>query len=1824
MKTPSKFLRERLPVLTIRILGVFILWLGLVADSHAVKAPCTACGIVYFDDPTDSDVCTSTLWVNECSGGSVIAGIEGYSPGEELCTDGAVLIPPFTWSIGGSPLLGLNIKSGDSYSYTASISPVGSLGAVSEGSLTVSVTGTDAFTGQQATWTGTIYVRIGHPTGGCNGSGCNSGSPSVGNTRIANESVAVKFDLGRCAFGKMSAGTFGIKESSPMHALSTPACLKYLFSTNSDCQVITNGAGIRQIKVPEGLANIVTNGSTNVYFIEFYSADQVGAISNGLYVLSGFPLSTNRIENPDGGPSTNRLRVTESEGYVSDYEWRTNGWELVKGGGLRKELKTSIWSDSDTIKTTVVQISDTNSLVTYTSNRYQVFSFGQALTQSVQGNDTIALTNSFSYYTNTALSTTGLVREVVRATGEWEIKEYNSGRLPTNSISGFLNQAPTTNGALARRFEYSYGTNTIQGSGDKGKPNSIAPRRVVEYLLGKEVARSYSLMFSFEERQIRCVNPGAAWNDSSNLVTITKYHKTGVNAKRLLSVERPDGTMDIYDYKFYTNGSGQAFRTNLVFSGVPDAGKSNIVDGTKSIEVVGAVGQLFSKTIFDIANGILLSSETYGEHDSYNRPRKVSYLDGTHTWTDYGCCGPITETNREGTVIYHYKDALKRHAAVKKNDITTTNVFDAAGNLLRTMRIGSDASKITNAVHTYDTARRRLTSRDALANTTTFTEAISNYQVIRTNSYPDGGTRIETFYRDGQMAKITGTAVHPLRYEYGVVQDGGIWRRYTREIKLDGNGNDTSEVLTNLFDMVGRNYKTVYADGAKRESIFNVKGQLVRSVDPDGVTTLYEYDAHGDIEYVVTDIDRDGAKDITGPDRIRQTVKDVTTKGSDNVARTRSYHWSANGSSISNLVSVHEMRTDGLVSWNSNFGVTNQARTLLAGSGNRYVTNTAADGSYSVSHSQHGQLKTTTRKDASGMQVIQATYTYDAHGRQKTMTDARNGTTTYTYDNADRVASTTTPPPGAGQNSQTTSYSYDHAGRRTRTVFPDGAATTNEYHLSGELKKTYGARAYPVEYKYDAQGRQTNMTTWQNYGGATGAASTAWKHDAYRGFMTNKVYADGKGPGYTFTPAGRLRTRTWARGVSTTYETNAAGETVGITYSDGTSNVVYNLDRLGRRTNILDGAGTRYLTYSDSGLLLMETNASGVLAGIAITNGYDAVGRRIAIGMLTNGNSAFVHTYAYDSASRLTNVSDGTYNAVYSYLANSPLVSQITYRSNTTTRMTTTKSYDYLNRLMQIASQPSAAGEAPISFNYALNDANQRTRVTHADGSYWVYEYDKLGQVTSGKKYWEDGTPVAGQQFEYAFDDIGNRMSTKEGGDASGGALRSASYSANVLNQYTNRTVSGTVDMIGIAKATATVTANDQGTYRRGEYYQTAIANDNTSAILYPGYTNRAVLSGETNTTTGNLLIPKTPQNLWYDSDGNTLSDGVWTNTWNGENRMSATENTSGVPSSRRAKETWTFDAEGRWVQRVVFNWSGGTYTALTTNKFVWDGSVLMGVLADGFALNASSMRGLDLSGTLFDAGGIGGVVVVNLRTNGVHLCVDDGSGNIIALVGGDDGSTSGRYDYDPYGRTTRLNGAAATENFMRFSTQFADEVNGTCKYLYRDYQRDLGRWSQRDPIFEQGLTAVMPTKLRNQFRNFDAIEIPYAFVSNDPIGNNDLFGLKTMQECADDYAANRSQNLRTFRSNLGNCGLVFGLNTIICIGGCALANLIPVAGQAFFVVCVSACGAGDVCLTGACVISAINNFRTVTQSIETLACTCIKGASDYDQAQNPLTFCND
>jgi RHS repeat-associated protein len=400
----------------------------------------------------------------------------------------------------------------------------------------------------------------------------------------------------------------------------------------------------------------------------------------------------------------------------------------------------------------------------------------------------------------------------------------------------------------------------------------------------------------------------------------------------------------------------------------------------------------------------------------------------------------------------------------------------------------------------------------------------------------------------------------------------------------------------------------------------------------------------------------------------------------------------------------------------------------------------------------------------------------------------------------------------------------------------------------------------------------------------------------------------------------------------------------------------------------------------------------------------------------------------------------------------------------------------------------------PISFAYTYNDANQRLRVTQQDGSYWVYDYDALGQVKSGKRYWSDNTPVAGQQFEYGFDDIGNRMSTKAGGDSRGMNLRSASYTANNVNHYTQRDVPGGVDVIGLANASATVTVNANSPYRRGEYFRQELSIDNSSSAQWQDVTTIASLSGTSVTNTGNLFVPKTAEAFLYDADGNLTNDGRWMYTWDGENRLIEAESQTSAPTASKRKVEYSYDCKGRLSRRVEYDGSSGSYSLTNDVRFTYDGLQCLAELNGSSELLRSYVWGLDLSGTRTGAGGVGGLLAMNSAAAGVHFYGYDGNGNVVSLVGAAAGAESAMYDYEPFGQTLRLTGSAAAENSFRFSTKRIDPTGDASLFEMRAYRPGIG-WLSRDPIEERG------------GRNL------YCFVDNSPLSHTDSYGKKKLKQ---------------------------------------------------------------------------------------------------------------
>ena len=498
-----------------------------------------------------------------------------------------------------------------------------------------------------------------------------------------------------------------------------------------------------------------------------------------------------------------------------------------------------------------------------------------------------------------------------------------------------------------------------------------------------------------------------------------------------------------------------------------------------------------------------------------------------------------------------------------------------------------------------------------------------------------------------------------------------------------------------------------------------------------------------------------------------------------------------------------------------------------------------------------------------------------------------------------------------------------------------------------------------------------------------------------------------------------------------------------------------------------------------------------------MTNQLDSLNRRTNLNFSLQP-SAFSLSFAYDPASRLHTVSSGASSATYSYLANSTLVEQITFRDGTTTRMTTTKTYDNLNRLTRISSVPSVS--SVVSFDYAYNSANQRFAVTNADNSRWAYGYDALGQVTSGRKYFQDGTVIPGQQFDYSFDDIGNRKATVTGGDQWGANRRYASYSANALNQYTQRTVPGFVDLIGSATNRATVTVNNIPASRYGDYFRVETPVNNNTGAVWLTLTNLAVLQQGTNadivaTNIGHTLMVQSPEAFVHDADGNLSQDGRWTYTWDAENRLLSVVSRTDTSTNSWLKLDFGYDFQGRRISKTVSTWNvtSNLWSPVSSLRFVYDGWNLLAILNSDLSLLSSFTWGLDLSGSMQGAGGVGGLLMVSEISNSQitnHFAAYDGNGNVAALVKATDGMVSAQYEYGPFGELLRKTGPMARMNPFRWSTQYSDDESDLVMYPTRPYNPSAGRWLSQDPIGERG--------------GFNL----FAFVGNAPVAFVDPFGL--------------------------------------------------------------------------------------------------------------------
>ena len=107
-----------------------------------------------------------------------------------------------------------------------------------------------------------------------------------------------------------------------------------------------------------------------------------------------------------------------------------------------------------------------------------------------------------------------------------------------------------------------------------------------------------------------------------------------------------------------------------------------------------------------------------------------------------------------------------------------------------------------------------------------------------------------------------------------------------------------------------------------------------------------------------------------------------------------------------------------------------------------------------------------------------------------------------------------------------------------------------------------------------------------------------------------------------------------------------------------------------------------------------------------------------------------------------------------------------------------------------------------------------------------------------------------------------------------------SSYTANELNQYTQRTVPGYAGVRGSATNTATVTVNGNAAWRLDDYFYGGDDADNSLAAVMKELEVTAVVNPPgTNTpdlvesVTGRVYVAQSPETFTYDDDGSAPSE---------------------------------------------------------------------------------------------------------------------------------------------------------------------------------------------------------------------------------------------------------------------------------------------------------------------------------------------------------------
>ena len=1153
--------------------------------------------------------------------------------------------------------------------------------------------------------------------------------------------------------------------------------------------IVYDANGVRQFLTPSHLADVTPFPDFSGFEVKVYPLQEVPPKDDatGLYILpQAAPVKHLQIR-PENGWRRAVVTLKSGDGELKRYvfDYALGDWSLTHSSGVEERKEREIaGGKSAYIKNETVAADGT--VLSRKVKNYKWMSWGFAMTNRVEGFDGVTDTTTWTYYTSG------------NGKGQVKTEKRQSGLLiqyAYDSVDRVISETRSGPDMMTETTTYDY---TPVDAGDIALPIDARPRTIVKTLDGIECERTYHVYSPLTNIVERACVQGAAYGGTNALRTVTAYYPvtggplSSAAAGFVASIRHEDGKLDLYDYELSSNCWIRTITHLHEQSPSPVSGKTTRdititnargeTSETRTEAYIDGIGQTSAPDILSpgmdnlqLTNHVGIWYTIARNRMTYNAEGKritSENLAGQVTTTAWDCCHKVSEVQPDGsTTTWDYDDEGRMIASSRLIPLDMTNVtwlttcyrYDDLGRQTATWQTNYSAHAGLPASRAAYDALGRITNRiDRLGNNTATTYSFDGRVVSILN--PNTSTRITTRSADGGLISVAGTAATPEFHTYGILPDGTRWTKI-----VQGETAESPRFTKRYENMLGQTVREERSGfkGAVLATTHNYDslGRLVSTFPDYEPTTEYTYDNLGNR---VAKTSRTGGSPVQWR---RTSTESCFALDGDTIWLAQTNIVSCSDSAIAPLVSSSARQLTGLSA-----ALPARSRSFDV-RGNVTVNEMLVDSSIvtsrqTVPYATNKPLSLS-RYGVSLMDVsvsaVTNTIAYDSLGRQISNTDGRGNTRHIEYNSfGQRSAS-------IDALGNRTTYAYDQFGNLVSVTDPLGNAVVYEYDLRG--RKTYeGGATYPVRYTYDVFGNKTSMTTYRDESLGPGSGDvTTWLYDEASHCMTNKVYADGKGPKFSYTPDGKLSKRIWARGIVTDYAYDGWNNLTNTTYSDDTPTVTLFYDAIGRQINAEDAAGVTTFIYDSFGSLTNET-----VVGIAITNTiirhWDAYGRTVGYTL----NNTRQTTIGYDvSTGRIATMRTACSDVpfTWSYLPGSDLKSALAYPNGLTAAWT----YDANDQLLQVR---NAFPTNTISqYDYTYDAAGRRIEITRSGSAMSehrtdAYGYNARNELISGAKQERTTSVPTTLEYAYRYDDIGNRLSSLDIGT-------NCVYTVNSLNQYT-------------------------------------------------------------------------------------------------------------------------------------------------------------------------------------------------------------------------------------------------------------------------------------------------------------------------------------------------------------------------------------------------------------------------------------------------------